>query len=245
MLQMLTDQPETSAYDIVKGYWAAQHKGADFEAWWRRAVHDGVVPDTALPAKTPAIRGAAITAPAQKHAPGRQAGSHLPPRPDDLRWPLRQQRLAAGAAQADHQAHLGQRRDHEPRHGPLGSRTSDTGDHAGVDLPGPHAARAGVGPARARRWRGHPAPGLRPHQGRPRRHGHGLQSVRPAHRPRRCGTTSGLDAKKASGTYVFATTQNDHVLDTRAPHHPQGRHRGVPEEPGIGARRRRRLRRAG
>ena len=37
------------AYDIVKGYWAAQHTGADFEAWWRRAVHDGVVPDTALP----------------------------------------------------------------------------------------------------------------------------------------------------------------------------------------------------
>ena len=51
ILQMLTEQPEMSAYDIVKGYWAAQHKGADFEAWWRRAVHDGVVPDTALPAE--------------------------------------------------------------------------------------------------------------------------------------------------------------------------------------------------
>ena len=44
---MLTEQPELSPYDIVKGYWATQHKGADFEAWWRRAVHDGVVPDTA------------------------------------------------------------------------------------------------------------------------------------------------------------------------------------------------------
>src|SRR5207253_7128683 len=36
------------------------HKGADFEAWWRRAVHDGVVPDTAATARTPAIRGAAL-----------------------------------------------------------------------------------------------------------------------------------------------------------------------------------------
>ena len=43
ILQMLTEQPETTPYDIVKGYWATQHKGADFEAWWRRAVHDGVV----------------------------------------------------------------------------------------------------------------------------------------------------------------------------------------------------------
>ena len=29
-------------------------------------VHDGVMPNTALPAKTPAIQGAAITQPAQK-----------------------------------------------------------------------------------------------------------------------------------------------------------------------------------
>ena len=44
--------PRRAPYEIVKGYWNAQHTGADFEAWWRRAVHDGVVPDTALPAKT-------------------------------------------------------------------------------------------------------------------------------------------------------------------------------------------------
>jgi molybdopterin-containing oxidoreductase family iron-sulfur binding subunit len=60
ILQMLTEQPETSAYDVVKGYWAQQHTGADFEAWWRRAVHDGVVPNTTLPARTPAVRGEAM-----------------------------------------------------------------------------------------------------------------------------------------------------------------------------------------
>ena len=56
VLTMLTDQPESSGYDIVKGYWNSQHTGADFEAWWRKAIHDGVVPDTALPAKTAAMR---------------------------------------------------------------------------------------------------------------------------------------------------------------------------------------------
>jgi len=66
LLQMLTDQPELSPYDIVKGYWSRQHTGADFEAWWRRSIHDGLVAGSALPAKTPAVQGAAIASPAAK-----------------------------------------------------------------------------------------------------------------------------------------------------------------------------------
>src|ERR1035438_3699532 len=66
MLQIFTDSPVISAYDIVQGYGAGQHKGADFEAWWRRAVHDGVVPDTALPAKTPPVHAADLSHPAEK-----------------------------------------------------------------------------------------------------------------------------------------------------------------------------------
>ncbi|HEV3196256.1 MAG TPA: TAT-variant-translocated molybdopterin oxidoreductase [Bryobacteraceae bacterium] len=66
MLQMLTDTPEVSPYEIVKGYWAGQHKGADFETWWRRAVHDGVVPNTALPARTLTIHGEALAKRAEK-----------------------------------------------------------------------------------------------------------------------------------------------------------------------------------
>jgi molybdopterin-containing oxidoreductase family iron-sulfur binding subunit len=66
VLQMLLEQPEKSGYEIIKGHWKAQYKGADFESWWRRVVHDGVMPNTALPTKTPAIQGAAITQPAPK-----------------------------------------------------------------------------------------------------------------------------------------------------------------------------------
>ncbi|HEV2447532.1 MAG TPA: molybdopterin oxidoreductase, partial [Candidatus Sulfopaludibacter sp.] len=66
VLQMLLEQPDLGGYDIVKNYWKGQHKGVDFEQWWRRTVHDGLMADSALPAKTPAIQGAAITQPAQK-----------------------------------------------------------------------------------------------------------------------------------------------------------------------------------
>ncbi len=64
VLQMLTVAPDQSPYQIVKGYWATQHTGADFEQWWRLAVHDGFIRGSALPPKTLAIRGAAITQPA-------------------------------------------------------------------------------------------------------------------------------------------------------------------------------------
>jgi molybdopterin-containing oxidoreductase family iron-sulfur binding subunit len=66
VLQMLTEEPEKSPYNIVKDYWASQHSGADFENWWRRSVHDGFIAGSALPQKTPALRGNAISSPAQK-----------------------------------------------------------------------------------------------------------------------------------------------------------------------------------
>ena len=67
VLQMFLEAPEMGGHEIVKGYWAAQHNGADFESWWRRAVHDGVVAGSALPTKTPAINGAALATPAHKY----------------------------------------------------------------------------------------------------------------------------------------------------------------------------------
>jgi molybdopterin-containing oxidoreductase family iron-sulfur binding subunit len=40
----------TSSYDAVRAYWQAQWP-TDFEPRWRRALHDGLVADSALPAK--------------------------------------------------------------------------------------------------------------------------------------------------------------------------------------------------
>jgi len=64
LLQGFLEQPERAPYDVIKGYWNSQHTGADFEAWWRKAVHDGVIAGTALPTKTPGVRGESLASPA-------------------------------------------------------------------------------------------------------------------------------------------------------------------------------------
>ena len=57
LLGAFGDTPNQTPYEIVKGYWNRRHTGADFEDWWRRAVHDGVVPGTALPPRQVALKG--------------------------------------------------------------------------------------------------------------------------------------------------------------------------------------------
>ena len=44
------------SYDVVRDYWKAkQPGGGDFEAFWRRALHDGIVAGTALPPREAAL----------------------------------------------------------------------------------------------------------------------------------------------------------------------------------------------
>ncbi|HZT42118.1 MAG TPA: TAT-variant-translocated molybdopterin oxidoreductase [Chthonomonadaceae bacterium] len=61
VLSELTDTPGTSL-DIVQGYWRRTRPSPTFDAFWEKVVHDGLIPGTALPARTPAAgRAAAIT----------------------------------------------------------------------------------------------------------------------------------------------------------------------------------------
>ncbi|HJQ67893.1 MAG TPA: TAT-variant-translocated molybdopterin oxidoreductase [Blastocatellia bacterium] len=76
VLAAFSDQPERSSYDIIRDYWRANRGGggrvspvpasgttaaqsqpasADFEQFWRRALHDGVIPNTQLQPKTVAV----------------------------------------------------------------------------------------------------------------------------------------------------------------------------------------------
>jgi MoCo/4Fe-4S cofactor protein with predicted Tat translocation signal len=71
VLQLFTEQPDTSPYDIVKNYWRDQHKGTDFEAWWRRSIHDGFIANSALPTKTVSAKAEAINAPVAASSGGR------------------------------------------------------------------------------------------------------------------------------------------------------------------------------
>ncbi|HEY7292406.1 MAG TPA: TAT-variant-translocated molybdopterin oxidoreductase [Vicinamibacterales bacterium] len=49
LIAAMTDRPERSAYDIIREQWKVDPKADDN---WRRWLHDGVIPDTAFPAKS-------------------------------------------------------------------------------------------------------------------------------------------------------------------------------------------------
>ena len=63
LLAAFSDQPERSAYQIVREHWQSQAPGPDFEKSWRRALHDGVVAGTASPLRSISPRPAAPSAP--------------------------------------------------------------------------------------------------------------------------------------------------------------------------------------
>jgi MoCo/4Fe-4S cofactor protein with predicted Tat translocation signal len=56
VLDAIVQFPGRQSYDIIRDNWTAQHKGADFEAWWRKSVHDGLIQASALPATTVALK---------------------------------------------------------------------------------------------------------------------------------------------------------------------------------------------
>ncbi len=46
MISALAGQPSTAGHDIVQNYWKTKHTGADFDMWWRKALHDGWIDGT-------------------------------------------------------------------------------------------------------------------------------------------------------------------------------------------------------
>ncbi len=120
VIATLAGQPDKTSHDVVQEYWQTQNNGSDFDIFWQKALHDGVVPNTARAA-------ANVTAKAPPAAPaatGARNGDHVPARSHHLGWIVRQQRLAAGAAQAPEQDDLGQRRLDQPHHGDAASTSS-------------------------------------------------------------------------------------------------------------------------
>jgi molybdopterin-containing oxidoreductase family iron-sulfur binding subunit len=81
LLGLLLGQLDLGAHDAVRATWRAERAPAEFEAWWRRGLHDGVVPDSA----------AARVALPEPHLPElppapRHAGLTLVLRPDASAW---------------------------------------------------------------------------------------------------------------------------------------------------------------
>ena len=222
VLNMMTNKPLTPPYDLVKGYWAGQHKGADFEAWWRRSVHDGVIAGTALPTKTPAIRSEAISAPA---TPRRLGGTlEVIFRPDptiydgrfanngwlqELPKPITKLTWDNAAIMSPADAHR------------FGVEPQDTLDYGATGVPMvdlTYKGRTLRAPVFVQPGQANGAITL--HLGYGRTSG-GRAATGVGFNPYGLRTSQalwhdiGLEVKKAPGTYLFAVTQNQHVLDTR------------------------------
>ena len=84
VLAALMGQPDGRAYDIVRNYWRSQYAGEDFERFWRTALHDGLIPDTALePRTTDGLRLILADVELPASAP---SGLELVFRPDPTIW---------------------------------------------------------------------------------------------------------------------------------------------------------------
>jgi MoCo/4Fe-4S cofactor protein with predicted Tat translocation signal len=71
MVAALLGQPSASGYELVRTYWKTQKTEGDFEHFWRHALHDGLVAESALPAKTVSLKSVdwAATGAAKGSAP--------------------------------------------------------------------------------------------------------------------------------------------------------------------------------
>ncbi len=81
VLAATSTEPERSGYDVVRDTWRPFLGGADFEAAWRRALHDGVIPGTASVSKNVTARAVPAPAPA---APPASGGLEVIFRPDPM-----------------------------------------------------------------------------------------------------------------------------------------------------------------
>ena len=49
VLAAMNGIPDAKSYDIVRSYWQSQNQSSDFESFWQKALHDGVVQNSSAP----------------------------------------------------------------------------------------------------------------------------------------------------------------------------------------------------
>jgi molybdopterin-containing oxidoreductase family iron-sulfur binding subunit len=56
ILDAILKMPGRTQYEIVRAYWQEKSGAANFEQWWRKSVHDGLIANSALPPITPSLK---------------------------------------------------------------------------------------------------------------------------------------------------------------------------------------------
>ncbi|MBV9482334.1 MAG: TAT-variant-translocated molybdopterin oxidoreductase [Acidobacteria bacterium] len=81
-MALLSGQSEAAGYQLVQGYWQKQHGVADFDSFWRRALHDGWIAGTAFAPRTAVAKAANLPAAASPQAEAIEINF----RPDPTIW---------------------------------------------------------------------------------------------------------------------------------------------------------------
>jgi molybdopterin-containing oxidoreductase family iron-sulfur binding subunit len=61
LLSVIGGRGDRNPYAIVREYWAPRAGGGDFETWWRKALNDGVIANTAARSTSVSVRAVAST----------------------------------------------------------------------------------------------------------------------------------------------------------------------------------------
>ncbi len=86
LLAVLSGKSDRSSHDIVRDYWKSQNLTPDFEMFWRRSLHDGLIAGTALPPKSVTLKRVRDWAASPPPTPKSQDLLEIVFRPDPTIW---------------------------------------------------------------------------------------------------------------------------------------------------------------
>ncbi len=61
LVAVMAGKAGAKPYDLVRAHWQAQHEDDDFEGFWKRALHDGVLPGKRFSTRSVSLSGAAAS----------------------------------------------------------------------------------------------------------------------------------------------------------------------------------------
>ncbi len=61
LVAVMAGKPTAKSYDLVRAHWQAQHEDDDFEGYWKRSLHDGVLAGKRFSTRSVSLSGAAAS----------------------------------------------------------------------------------------------------------------------------------------------------------------------------------------